>query len=434
MKKLLAMLLCLAMVFSLAACSGNTKNDTKKDGNGTNNLKVGVILVGDETEGYTLAHINGIKAAAANLGMADSQIVWNYTVAEDSTCYDKAVEMVENYNCNLVISNSYGHQAFMAQAAEKYPDTAFVAMTGDFAAICGSENMHNSFTRVYESRYVSGVVAGMKLAELVAAGALTDANYDEDGNIKIGYVGAFNYAEVVSGYTAFYLGIKSIVENVSMDVTYTSSWFNIDAEAAAAEKLISDGCVIIGQHADSSGAPSACQQAWQNGTVAYSVGYNVDMLDVAPDAALTSATNDWSKYYTPAFKTIMEGGKLDTNWAKGYSDGAVAITALGKSCAAGTAEKVAEVEAALKNGTLKVFDTSKFTAGTDQPYCTVTVDANGHVTSCKVDLSYYDYTNGPQLVYQGETIEAIKDGAFVESEYRSAPYFSIRIDGITELN
>ena len=353
MKKLLAMLLCIAMVFSLAACSGDTKTDGDTSSNtpsAASELKVGVILIGDETEGYTLAHINGIKTAAAALGMADNQIIWNYTISESSDCYDKAVEMVENYECDMVISNSYGHQDFMAQAAERYPETTFVAMTGDCAAICGLPNMHNAFTKVYESRYVSGVVAGMKIAELVAEGKLTDANYDEDGNVKIGYVGAFNYAEVVSGYTAFYLGVKSIVDNVSMDVSYTSSWFNVDAEAAAAEQLVSDGCVIICQHADSTGAPSAVQQALQNGTVAYSVGYNIDMLSVAPDAALTSATNDWSKYYTYAFQTMIDGGDLTTNWAKGYSEDAVAITELGKSCAAGTAEKVAEVEKALKDG------------------------------------------------------------------------------------
>lgn len=437
MKKLLAMLLCLAMVFSLAACSGDTKTDAPATdgGNAASELKVGVILIGDETEGYTLAHMNGIKTAAANLGMADTQIIWNYTVSEDSTCYDKAVEMVENYDCDMVISNSYGHQDFMAQAAENYPETTFIAMTGDCAAICGRDNMHNAFTKVYESRYVSGVVAGMKIAELVAAGALTDANYDEDGNIKVGYVGAFNYAEVVSGYTAFFLGIKSIVENVSMDVSYTSSWFNVDAEAAAAEQLVSDGCVIICQHADSTGAPSAVQQALQNGTVAYSVGYNIDMLSVAPDAALTSATNDWSKYYTYAFETMIAGGDLATNWAKGYSDDAVAITTLGPSCAEGTAEKVAEIQKALKDGTLHVFDTSAFTADpAAQGFCSIEVDAEGHVTSCKVDLSYYDYTNGVTCVYQGDTIEAITNGYFAESESRSAPYFSIRIDGITELN
>ena len=459
MKKALAILLCLVMVFSFAACGND--NDKPDDGantpatgapeggdtgdqggsgddNGTasaaGKIKVGVILIGDETEGYTLAHINGINAAKEKLGMTDDQIVWFYTIGEDSTCYDTAVELVENYDCNLVISNSYGHQNFVAQAAERYPDVAFVSATGDFAAICGLDNFSNAFTDIYESRYVSGVVAGMKLQQLIDEGKLTDANYDADGNIKIGYVGAFNYSEVVSGYTAFYLGIRSIVENVAMEVTYTSSWFNVDAEAAAAEQLAADGCVIVGQHADSTGAPSACEQLQQNGTVVYSVGYNVDMLDVAPNAALTSATNNWERFYEYAFSTIINGEKLETNWAKGYNDDAVGITALGASCAPGTAEKVAEVEEAIRNGTLHVFDTSTFTVSQDQGFCTVTTDADGHVTSCLEDMSFYDYTNGPTLVYEGETVEAITDGYFAESTFRSAPYFNIRIDGITELN
>lgn len=439
MKRFLLILLCFAMLFSFAACGG--KNDGKNDGNDPSgngtaaDLKVGVILIGDETEGYTLAHIDGIKAAQKNLGMNDDQFVWFYSVPEDSTCYDRAVELVENYDCDLIITNSYGHQAFAAQAAEKYKDVTFVSMTGDFAAISGLDNFKNSFTNIYESRYVSGVVAGMKLQELINDGKLTDANYDANGNVKIGYVGAFNYSEVVSGYTSFYLGVKSIVDNVVMDVTYTSSWFNVDAEAAAAEQLISSGCVIIGQHADSTGAPSACEKAWNSGVVAYSIGYNVDMLSVAPNAALTSATNNWSKYYEYAFKTVAGGNKLDTDWAKGYNDGAVGITALGASCAEGTAEKVAEVEAALKDGTKHVFETDKFTVSKEQLFCTVTTDAEGHLTSCKEDLSFYDFSTGtPVLVYEGEAVEAITDGYFAESTFRSAPYFNVRIDGITELN
>lgn len=441
MKKALVILLALAMVLSLAACGGNNApaSDNNADNGAADNaaassLKVGVILIGDETEGYTLAHMNGITEAAKALNMSDSQIIWKYFVAESSACYDTAVELIENDECNLIISNSYGHQDYMAQAAARYPDVPFVSMTGDFAAICGNPNLHNAFTEVYESRYVSGVVAGMKLAELIADGKLTDANYDADGNAKIGYVGAYNYAEVVSGYTAFYLGVKSVVENVSMEVYYTQSWFNVDAEAAAAEQLISNGCVIIGQHADSTGAPSACEAALQNGAVVYSVGYNVDMLDVAPNAALTSAGNNWSVYYKYAFETLINGGSIKTDWAEGFDQGAVTITPLGKSCAAGTAEKVAEVENALKAGTLNVFDVNSFTVSNEQVFCTVLTDEAGHLTSCLEDLSYYDYSNGVTLVYQGETVEAITDGHFAESYFRSAPYFNIRIDGITELN
>lgn len=430
MKKLIAVALVLVLALSLVACSSETNNTQ-----GNKDVKIGVILVHDENTGYDEAHINGIKKALENCGIPNDtdHVVWKYNVPENEKCHDAAIELVEA-GCTYIFSDSYGHQDHMRQAATENPDVVFASMTGDTAALSGLKNFKNAFCNTYESRYVSGVVAGMKLQQLIDEGKLTDANYDADGNIKIGYVGAFNYSEVVSGYTAFYLGIRSIVENVAMEVTYTSSWFNVDAEAAAAEQLAADGCVIVGQHADSTGAPSACEQLQQNGTVVYSVGYNVDMLDVAPNAALTSATNNWERFYEYAFSTIINGEKLETNWAKGYNDDAVGITALGASCAPGTAEKVAEVEEAIRNGTLHVFDTSTFTVSQDQGFCTVTTDADGHVTSCLEDMSFYDYTNGPTLVYEGETVEAITDGYFAESTFRSAPYFNIRIDGITELN
>ena len=313
----------------------------------------------------------------------------------------------------------------MVQAAQEYPDTAFVSMTGDFAAISGCSNFKNAFTKVYESRYVSGVVAGLKLKEITEDGTLTAEtqpySFDADGNVKIGYVGAFSYAEVVSGYTAFYLGVKSVMPNVVMEVKYTNSWFDIDKEAAAAEALVANGAVIIGQHADSTGAPAAVQKLQDAGTICYSIGYNIDMLETAPKAALTSATNDWDVYYKYAIEAAMNGEDIVVDWAKGYDEGAVSITELGESCAEGTADYVADIEAQLKDGTLHVFDTTTFTVGGEQ------------VTSAPCDMSFMDYTaDPPAAIYEGETVEAIKDGYFAESEYRSAPYFALRIDGITE--
>lgn len=417
LKKTLCLILALAMTLMMVACGDGNAN-----AGDAGNIKIGVILVGDETEGYTAAHMEGIKTAAASLGIKDDQIIWKYKVEENSTCYDAAVDLV-GQGCNMVISNSYGHQTFMVQAAEEYPDVTFVSMTGDFAAISGLDNFKNAFTKVYESRYVSGVVAGMKLKELLDNGTLsaeTQPNsFDANGNVKIGYVGAFAYAEVVSGYTAFFLGIQSVVPNTVMEVMYTNSWFDIDKEGAAAEALVANGAVIIGQHADSTGAPAAVQKLLDNGTICYSIGYNIDMLATAPTAALTSATNTWSVFYKHAFETVMKGEKLEADWAEGYAQDAVAITKLGESCAAGTAEKVAEIEAALKAGTLHVFDTNTFTV------------AGQKVTSAPCDMSFMDWST-MTAIYQGETVEAIKDGYFAESEFRSAPYFSLRIDGITE--
>ena len=413
MKKIFALLLVLCMALALFVGCGPAAQSGK--------LKIGVILIGDENEGYTYAHIKGIQDAVKTLGEDKIDVIWKYTVGEDEKAYQAAVDLVEQ-GCTYVFSNSYGHQSHMLEAAKAYPEVKFVAVTGDTAKKENLPNFSNAFNETYQSRFVSGVVAGMKIKELVEAGNLTDKNYDADGNVKVGYVGAFPYAEVVSGYTAFYLGMKSVYDKVVMNVSYTESWFSITGEAAAAEAFIADGCVIISQHADSTGAPSAVQAKNKAGTVVYCVGYNIDMLSVAPDAALTSATNDWSVYYTYAIGQALKGEAIATNWSKGYADGAVGITALGTAVAAGTAEKVADVEAALKNGTLEVFDTDTFTAKAADG---VKVDENGKVTEYLADI------DGD---FVGET-NVVRDGYIDESnseDFRSAPYFALRIDGIIE--
>ena len=443
MKKLLALVLALAMAFALVACgSAPAESSAPADGSapvegsasaegsapaegsasaeeGTEapaaaaDVKIGCVLVGDENEGYTYAHIKGIEEAIAATGIPAENVIFKYSVPETEECYDAAVDLIEQ-GCSLVISNSYGHQTYMQQVASEYPDVQVVACTGDTAKASGLENFCNAFTRVYESRYVSGVVAGMKIAELVANDEIPASGYDADGNVKVGYVGAYPYAEVVSGYTAFFLGIQSVYPQVSMEVTYTNSWFDITAEGTAAESLMADGCVIIGQHADSTGAPAAVQAALESGNVAYSVGYNIDMLSVAADAALTSSTNNWGAYYTYAFNCVLNGEKIATNWSEGYETGAVAITDLGTSCAEGTAEKVAEVEAAIKDGSLQVFDASTFTVGGEEVTSAFATDTDGDFTA--------------------DADEAIFDGYYHESYFQSAPSFALRIDGITELN
>ena len=421
MKKIIALVLAVLFVCGALAACGGTTTPTTDDGAATKDetpaanadFKAGVVLVGDENEGYTFAHMEGIKGAAQKLGIADDQIIWKYNIPEDEQCKDACDDLV-GQGCSVIFTNSYGHQSYTQQAAEEYPDVQFVAMTGDTAKASGLENFSNAFTLVYESRYVSGVVAGMKLQQLIDDGTVADENMDEDGNIKIGYVGAYPYAEVVSGYTAFYLGIKSIVENVAMDVQYTNSWFDMVAEGAAADALMARGCIIIGQHADSTGAPSAVQAALDGGKEVYSVGYNVDMLSVAPTAALTSATNNWAVYYEYALAAAMNGDKIETNWAEGYLTDAVAITALGESCAEGTQEKVDEVIAAIQSGELHVFDQDSFTVGGE-----------------KVEEAFATDTDGD---FVPDADNAMFDGYYHESYFQSAPSFQLRIDGITELN
>ena len=406
MKKFLALMLALIMVLSLVACGGSS-DDTATDDTSTSDapdIKIGAIYIGDENEGYTAAHMNGLKEAMANLNIPEDCYIEYTVIPEDNTCYDKCVDLAEA-GCNLIFTNSYGHQTYTQQAANEYPEVQFVALTGDLAALSGLPNLKNAFPHTFESRYVSGVVAGMKLKELMDAGEVTDP--------YVGYVGAFPYAEVVSGYTAFFLGVRSIVPEAHMDVQYTNSWFDLTKEAEAANALIARGCVIISQHADSTGAPSACEAALAEGTTVYCVGYNIDMLSVAPTAALTSATNNWVKYYEYALTQVLNGEDIKTDWSEGYANDAVAITELGASCAAGTAEKVDEVIAGIKDGSLQVFDTASFTVGGEVVTSALAIDTDA------------DWVN--------DTAEAIIDGAFVESYHRAAPYFALRIDGITEL-
>ena len=429
MKKIFALLLVLCLATALFVGCAPADNETGTDNVGgdetatpAGKIKIGAILIGDENEGYTYAHIKGIQDAVKALGEDKVEVIWKYNVADNTdAAYPAAVDLVEQ-GCTYVFSNSYGHQSHMLRAAMEYPEVKFVAVTGDTAKKDNLPNFSNAFNATYQSRYVSGVVAGLKIKELVDGGKLTDKNLDANGNVKIGYVGAFPYAEVVSGYTAFYLGIKSVYDKVVMNVSYTNSWFDPIAEGAAAEAFIADGCVVISQHADSTGAPSAVEAKNKAGTTVFCVGYNIDMLAVAPTSALTSATNDWSVYYTYAIGQALKGEAIATNWAKGYSDDAVGITKLGTACAADTATKVAEVEAALKAGTTKVFDTTTFTA---KEAAGVKVDENGKVTEYLADIDG-DFT--------GET-HVVKEGYIDESnaeEFRSAPYFALRIDGIIE--
>ena len=412
MKKILSMLLVLGLSVSmLAGCGAEGETDTAEN-NGTatvgtesgeataaSDIKVGIMYIGDENEGYTAAHMAGIDAMMENLGLSEAQVIEKTVVPEDESCYDAAVDLAEQ-GCNIIFGNSFGYETYMMQAAGEYPDVEFCHATGYQAASSGLANMHNYFTAVYESRYVSGVVAGLKLNEMIADGTITEAE------AKMGYVGAFPYAEVISGFTSFYLGAKSVCPSVTMEVQYTNSWADMSGEAEIASKLIDDGCVLISQHADTTGAPSACEE---KGVPC--VGYNVDMTSVAPDCALTSASINWAPYYTYAVECVMKGEAIATDWCQGYAEGADKITDLNTAVVAeGTSEKVAEVEAALKDGSLHVFDTTTFTV-------------NG--------------SSLEDLIAQGGDYEKygayVSDGYFHESELASAPAFDLVIDGITSV-
>lgn len=382
------------------AATGDTATETEaEETEDASAIKVGVIYVGDENEGYTESHMKGIKEMAAALGLSSDQVIEKTNIPEDESAYDAAVDLADQ-GCDIIFATSFGHESYLMQAAEEFPDVQFAHATGYQAAISGLPNMHNYFTSIYEARYVSGVVAGLKLNEMIENGTITA------DQAKMGYVGAFPYAEVVSGYTSFFLGAQSVCPTVTMEVQYTNSWADMSGEAEVASQLIANGAKLISQHADTTGAPSTCEQAGVP-----NVGYNVDMTSVAPDSALTSAYNNWAPYYTYAVKSVMDGTEMETDWCQGFAEGAVGTTTLNdKVVAAGTADKVAEVEATLKDGSLHVFDTTTFTVGGKTVEDLIAEGGDF--------AKYADY---------------VSDGYFHESELASAPSFDLRIDGITEL-
>ena len=393
MKKIVSLVLVLAMalICSAAFAEGGIPADQ---------IKVGYIYVGDENEGYTAAHYEGAKEMAAALGLdMNTQVIVKWNVPETEEAYDAAVDLAEA-GCNIIFANSFSHESYVIQAASEYPDVQFCHATGFQAASCGLSNMHNYFTSIYEARYVSGVVAGLKLNEMIADGTITE------DTCKIGYVGAFPYAEVISGYTSFFLGVRSVCPSATMDVKFTNSWASFDLEKEAAEALVAQGCVLIAQHADTTGAPTACQALGVP-----CVGYNVSMNEVAPDSALTSSSNNWGIYNTYAVKSVIDGTPIDVDWCQGLAQGAVLITELNeKTVAEGTADKVAEVEAAIIDGSTHVFDTTTFTVGGEK-------------------LEDLIANNADYAKYEAY----VSDGYFHESELASAPAFDIAIDGITML-
>ena len=414
MKKFLALLLALVMALSLFACG-------KKDGDSDKaKVKVGFITLHDENSTYDLNFINAAKAAIKNLGLTDADYILKTNIPEGQECYDTACDLAEN-GCNIIFADSFGHEPFMIDAAKKYPDVQFCHSTGTRAHTDGLANYHNAFASIYEGRYLAGIAAGMKLNEMIDAGQFTK---DE---AKIGYVGAFTYAEVISGYTSFYLGAKSVCPSVTMEVTFTGSWYDEALEKEGAQLLINNGCNLISQHADSLGAPTACQNAGVP-----NVSYNGSTEAAGPDTYIISSRINWAPYYEYAIKAVMNGETIDADWTGTLATGSVVLTDVNaKVAAAGTQEAIDAAKAKLESGELHVFDCATFTTKADDTMNTfkvdtLKVDADGHITSYLADVDTDE-------AYTGDT-EVIKDGYFAESEFRSAPYFDLQIDGITLLN
>ena len=405
MKKFLAMLLALVMALSLVAC-GEKKDDTQGDGDGdatAAKVKVGFITLHDENSTYDLNFINAAKKAIADLGLTEDDYILKTNVPEGQECYETAMDMVDK-GCNIIFADSFGHEPYMIDAAKENPDVQFCHSTGTRAHTEGLANYHNAFASIYEGRYLAGIAAGLKLNEMIDAGQF------KKEEAKMGYVGAFTYAEVISGYTSFYLGAKSVCPTVTMDVTFTGSWYDEALEKEGAQKLIDGGCKLISQHADSFGAPTACQNAGVP-----NVSYNGSTKAAGPDTYIISSRIDWAPYYEYAIKAVMDGTAIDADWTGTLATGSVVLEELNTDvAAAGTAEAIEAAKAKLESGELHVFDTATFTVKGET------------LTSYMADVDTdADYTPDTEVVH---------DGYFSESEFRSAPYFDLEIDGITRLD
>ena len=338
-KRLIALLVCLVMVMMpmLAACGGGGGGGEEAPAADEGGVKVGLITLHDENSTYDLNFINAFKDSMANLGISEENYMIKTNIPEGQECYDTAADLVDA-GCNIIFADSFGHEAYMIQAAKEFPDVQFCHATGTKAHTEKLPNYHNAFAAIYEGRYLAGVAAGMKLNEIKEAGKLK-------GDVpKMGYVGA--------GYTSFYLGAKSVCPDVVMDVTFTGSWYDETAEKEGANKLIQGGCDLISQHADSMGAPTACEEAGIP-----DVSYNGSTKSAAPNTYIISSRINWSPYYEFVVNAVKNGEEIPADWTGTIETGSVELTELNEDVAAeGTAAKLEEVKAGLGDGSIHVFD------------------------------------------------------------------------------
>ncbi|MBQ7039529.1 MAG: BMP family ABC transporter substrate-binding protein [Clostridia bacterium] len=395
MKKIISLLLVAVMLVASVCMLSSCGNETVDA-----DFKIGFIYLHDENSTYDKNFIDAAVAAKAALGLTDEQVLFKVNIPETADCYEAAADLVDQ-GCDVIFADSFGHEDFIIQAAKEFPDVTFCHATGTKAHTENLPNFYNAFASIYEGRYLVGVAAGLKINEMIESGKITA------DQAKMGYVGAYPYAEVKSGYTSFYLGAKSVCPSVKMDVKFTNSWFDIAAEKETANALIADGCVLISQHADSEGAPKACEEAGIP-----NVAYNLDTRHWGPNTALVSSKINWQPYFEHIIKATQEGTAIEQDFCKGLNEGVVQTLGLNDAVAAeGTAAKLEEVKAQLIAGDIKVFDTNNFT-----------------VKGKKLETYLADVDS--DAAFTPDT-EVIADGYFHESEKRSAPYFDVDIDGIT---
>lgn len=412
MKKIVALLLALVMVFAMVACAAKTETPANAESKAeektaeTKKVKVGLVCIGDENDqGYTYNFMRGKESATEVLASKGIEVEWliKWNLVEGDPVAVANEELAEE-GVSIIFNNSYGHEPAMLTVAPQYPNIQFVGMTNEGSSKDDLKNTHNVFSTIYEGRYLAGVAAGLKMNQLIDEGTI------KPEEAVIGYVGAYSFAEVISGMTAYYLGAKSVCPSATMKVQFVGSWSDATAEADAAKALVDMGCVMISQHSDNTTPATAAQ----NGKV-FHTGYNNDMTGVAPEASIIGTRIDWTNYFVYAIESVVNGVEMDQDWCNNMAEGGVVMTKLNEAIAApGTAEKLAEVEKGLKDGSIQVFDTSTFTVEGKEVTHAFAIDTDGDFTA--------------------DSEEAVFDGAFHESYFQSAPYFALQIDGIEWLN
>lgn len=363
MKKMAKILLLLALAGVLAGCAGkktepddyatNEGYDVKseegsiggdtaiadeeqeEDGLTKNNIKVGVLYITDPAEGsgYSYTHDLGIVGMQANLGLSDDQIIRKIVDDSDAQATKKALEECVSEGCNIIFTTSWGYMETTAEVAEEYPDIYFSHGTGYMS---NGKNFNNYFGRIYQARYLSGIVAGMN----------TTSN-------KIGYVAAqdSSNSEVTGGIDAFAIGVAQVNPDAEIYVVVTNSWYDPEKEEAASRQLLDMGCDVMAQHCDT---PFPQTLAQEYGV--YGIGYNSDMSKETPDSCLCSVIWNWSAYYTAAVQSILNGTWDGSNYYGGMKEGIVQLTGLASFCAEGTKEAVDKASAAIISGECNVFD------------------------------------------------------------------------------
>ena len=422
MKKVLALVLTAVLAFACFAFVGcNTQQEESKYGN---QKLVALIALHGESSTYDKNFIDAFKTAAKNKGLTNKNYAIVTDIPESAACEEKAKDFADQ-GYKAVFADSFGHGPFMVAAAEAYSDVQFYHATGTGTSVDCPANFHNAFASIYEGRYLAGYAAGLKLN--------TMKDKAVENNFKVGYIGAYTYAEVISGYTSWYLGLCAALDEgytATMEVQFTGSWYDEAGEKNAAETLIGRGAVLVSQHADSMGAPTACDTAGVP-----NVSYNGS---TGKNTLVAYSKINWVPYFEMMIDAATGGAAVAKDWTGSIATGSVQYE-VGPAAVAGTADTLKTVEAELKAGTRKVFDCSKFTvtiippSGEEGDFGTntnATVDENGHLTAYNADVEDYGNFVGDTNVIK--TVGGIT--FFDESTFRSAPYFDVQIDGITLLN